>query len=863
MSNSKLVNYTKLTSNCNKPRNNTINKITIHHVAGVATVEGLGATFSGARKVSAQYGIGNDGRIGMYVEEKDRAWTSSNAWNDHQAITIEVSNSAGAPNWPVGEKAFNSLIDLCVDICKRNPNIKQKNGKSGIYFDGTKNGSLTIHKLFAATACLPINTTELLTKNGWKLLKDIKIGDEVAQAHIDDLSISFGPVLNLIEEHKHDTYSIRDLEATSDHRIIWYNQPGTQYVGQLKDIYNKKGSIYLPNAGYYNGKGIDISLDELELLIAIQADGHYMWEDRIKQNGVKIHTGEKHFTGIEFHLKKERKINRIKELLDRLNYKYSESLKSDGSVAIRIYNTDILKFAEKYLDNKVFTWKLLELSKEQATFFLDKVLDWDGCREGNYYSSAIKQNTDIVSAIASINGVGIILGNENNAGKVIFNKDKRSLGDGVKTRHAKTLVGCVTVATGFILIRQKRRTTIVGNCPGPYLESKLQDICNLVNARLAGQEDTPTPTPPISKELYRIRKTWQDVNSQKGAFLSLDGAITELKKYEGYNIYNSAGEQVYPKIEKIEIGDIVKIKPGSKTYDGKNPASFVFAGEYSVDELNNDRAILDKKGIYSPFNIKDLTLISKKNENNKEDIVPEEIGTSIFGELALTAKQLAAFLLKTNPNPKINCDAVKLAEYFINEGKKLGIRGDIAFAQSINETGWFKYGGDVLPEQNNFCGLGAVNGASVGKGAWFETPELGVRAQIQHLFAYATKDNLPSDTIIVDPRFTFVNRGVAKYWENLGGKWAVPGYPSKYKTWDEAWTANATYGQVILRTYDNIVEFAKTYVEKTPEEIAVGDAIDKEIIMNYTHWLNILNGKEEVTTNELLELFQEINRRIK
>lgn len=82
----------------------------------------------------------------MYVEERDRAWTSSNANNDHQAITIEVANDGGAPDWHVSDIALAKLIDLCVDICQRN-NIKKLN------FTGDKTGNLTMHKWFAATGC--------------------------------------------------------------------------------------------------------------------------------------------------------------------------------------------------------------------------------------------------------------------------------------------------------------------------------------------------------------------------------------------------------------------------------------------------------------------------------------------------------------------------------------------------------------------------------------------------------------------------------------------------------------------------------------------------------------------------------------
>lgn len=147
MSNSPLVNYTKISPNSSNPRNKPITKITIHHVAGNASVEALGNLFASAsRRGSSNYGIGTDGRIGMYVEEKNRAWTSGSPENDNQAITIEVSNDSGAPNWHVSDKALARLIDLCTDICRRN-NIKKLN------FTGDKTGNLTMHKWFQATAC--------------------------------------------------------------------------------------------------------------------------------------------------------------------------------------------------------------------------------------------------------------------------------------------------------------------------------------------------------------------------------------------------------------------------------------------------------------------------------------------------------------------------------------------------------------------------------------------------------------------------------------------------------------------------------------------------------------------------------------
>ena len=102
MSNSKLAGVTILSPNCTKPRNHWIDKITIHHMAGNLTVEQCGALFAKeSRAASANYGIGSDGRIGLYVEEENRSWCSGSRENDHRAITIEVANSGGAPDWPV------------------------------------------------------------------------------------------------------------------------------------------------------------------------------------------------------------------------------------------------------------------------------------------------------------------------------------------------------------------------------------------------------------------------------------------------------------------------------------------------------------------------------------------------------------------------------------------------------------------------------------------------------------------------------------------------------------------------------------------------------------------------------------------
>ena len=147
MSNSKLISYTKISPNSSNPRNHKIDKITIHHMAGNLSVEACGAGFAqSSRQASSNYGIGTDGRIALYVDEANRAWTSSNRENDNRAVTIEVANDGGSPDWHVSDKALESTIALCVDIC-------QRNGIAKLNFTGDKSGNLTMHKWFASTLC--------------------------------------------------------------------------------------------------------------------------------------------------------------------------------------------------------------------------------------------------------------------------------------------------------------------------------------------------------------------------------------------------------------------------------------------------------------------------------------------------------------------------------------------------------------------------------------------------------------------------------------------------------------------------------------------------------------------------------------
>lgn len=154
MSNSPLVDYTRISPNKNSPRNHKIDTITIHCVVGQCTVETLGNIFAPtSRQASSNYGVGTDGKIGMYVEEKDRSWCSSNAANDNRAVTIEVASNTKHP-YAVNDRAFAALLDLVTDICKRNGIRKLVWSTKKADRVNHKNGcNMTVHRDFANKSC--------------------------------------------------------------------------------------------------------------------------------------------------------------------------------------------------------------------------------------------------------------------------------------------------------------------------------------------------------------------------------------------------------------------------------------------------------------------------------------------------------------------------------------------------------------------------------------------------------------------------------------------------------------------------------------------------------------------------------------
>lgn len=145
MSNSNLISYTRLSPNHSNGRNGErITRITPHYMAGLLSVESCASIFANpSRQASSNYGIGPDGRIGLYVDESDRSWCSSSGYNDRKAVTIECANYADGS---LPKATWDALVSLCADICRRN-------GIDRLRYTGDDSGNLTMHKWYGNTDC--------------------------------------------------------------------------------------------------------------------------------------------------------------------------------------------------------------------------------------------------------------------------------------------------------------------------------------------------------------------------------------------------------------------------------------------------------------------------------------------------------------------------------------------------------------------------------------------------------------------------------------------------------------------------------------------------------------------------------------
>lgn len=494
-----------------------IKGIVIHHAASTS-LNSIGTVFSQAsRGASAHYGVGGK-EIHQYVSEANTAWHCGNWYGNHATVGIETTNSTGAPDWKVSDQTLDTLIKLVADIAKRN-NL----GK--LWLDPKADyPTLSGHKDWygSATACVPLDETELLTPSGFKRLESITKDDLVAQWNSETGDIDFVHPLGVIEPYEAEVIKRRWTEATANHRM--YIRQNVH--GKLTDKYIVREwgeiprDVSLPTGGHFSGNGLPISSDELELLVWIQADGHYMKD------------GECHY-GIEFHFVKQRKIDRVRGILDDLAIPYKFVAKKDGTATIRIYGKQYYEWAETYLKDKEFTWDWLNMSDEQFDRFNEAIYLADGCVMNSSYSSSSQNNIDVVQAILFLHGQSSHVYDDARAPRLYARAHTYHINKRAGEQTRTTTVSCVTVPTGAIVIRQYGKIQIVGNCPGPYLYPKLQYIADKANA-INYPPEPAEPTAPV----------WKDVKAQ---------TYETAKAANLYNILTGATVASYKKGTSIGI----------------------------------------------------------------------------------------------------------------------------------------------------------------------------------------------------------------------------------------------------------------------------------------------------------------------
>ena len=321
-------------------------------------------------------------------------------------------------------------------------------------------------------------------------------------------------------------------------------------------------------------------------------------------------------------------------------------------------------------------------------------------------------------------------------------------------------------------------------------------------------------------------KNWNraDANACVHAIVEPDGDVYQLLPWEhrGWHCGGSANN-THIGVEMTEPSTIKYAGGASwtETGDGENTKNHVLAAykcavevfahlcqQFGLDPLADGVIISHSEGckrgiasnhgdvehLWSKFGLS-MGQFRKDIGAAMEGGFAEDTLTAIMGKAVATADQMKSYLKKKNPSvPQSVLDMIPL---YLSEGEAEGVRGDIAFAQSCLETGNFTFSGSAVTlSQNNFCGLGVTQRGKTGLS--FDTPQLGIRAQIQHLKAYASTDKLRNERI--DPRFRYVTRGCAPYVEWLGQKENPQG---------KGWAAGEKYGEKILSILKAIVSEGK------------------------------------------------------
>ena len=395
--------------------------------------------------------------------------------------------------------------------------------------------------------CLPVDSTDLLTSKGWKSLADIARDDLIASV-TDDQQVTFDHA-ELIEPFESEVVKVGNFESTPDHEWVvsqqidslcecghtgkrrnvskhannrghsvehrkqWVRIPATQ-VKRTDTLLSPKGRA---------GHGLPFTIAEIRMMAWLFADGHYMHEN----------TGK--FFGVEWHFKKQRKVDRLIEILTDLGLEYKHGMRQDGTQAVRVWGEDGRKLI-RILPSKRFTSDLIGANFEQITALWEELILSDGVstRPGvrTCFSTDL-ESLEHIQAASAVNGLYATLWHSDGLWWLRIRSRYPRLDKPVPSRRTK--VACVSTVNGTIIMRQNGRVITTGNCPGDRRIDQIQAIWDRAQDYLAGTSASapvapptkPTPTPALPT-LEGIEKVVQDMKATHIVFEFQEGRGTAL-----------------------------------------------------------------------------------------------------------------------------------------------------------------------------------------------------------------------------------------------------------------------------------------------------------------------------------------------
>jgi hypothetical protein len=389
--------------------------------------------------------------------------------------------------------------------------------------------------------CLPTDTTEVLTERGWLPLLDVRNDDRVASWSPDSNAVTFDHAA-VVEPYVTEVVTVGGFESTPDHewvvQCISTVRCSCGYSGSLRGVRNhaghgtRRGEIHqvlrehgwkrvpatdlrsdmtVVNHVQQRAEGLPISTDQVRLMAWFQADGHIMRETRTSTPTV---------IGVEWHLSKLRKIVRLREVLGRLGIAHKVGVRKDGTTTIRVYGDEAREKIIRLLPDKSFTWDMVAMSSEQAEALWEEaaVADGDVTSGKTLVFSTDHQSMDVLQAVGVLNGKSTTSWDTANGLRwVLARKHDRRLSSPVASRV--TEVACLTTVNGTLIIRQRGKVVVTGNCPGD------RRIAQLINEII--------PRARVLAGLQEDDVAWTDTFPRPG-----DGKPVQASDYLRWSSYN-------------------------------------------------------------------------------------------------------------------------------------------------------------------------------------------------------------------------------------------------------------------------------------------------------------------------------------